>query len=481
MSDEMRLERLRRVLRRLLGRRGPLKQAAAEDVGESAAYRGDVAADDAIKDAASGDVVVVAETRYARSVRRWVGRAALFGASLVAVQAFLAWMTRIDASTTRSELSPVTLAVENGGAALLLLLPVSIALQVLVRMPRDQESVGAEDACAHRQFWGRVAGVVTLASAFVALSTFAHSFAANTQARTLNVVELLGVPLGAAITLLIAADAAALAEMEAERLSLDTSRLSVTIRGIETAIDRIPGKERTHPRRGLVVQGSLLGVLTIGAGAWLAHLLIGHIVMTASYAVLSIMLLSFALLTALQVIPSVLQTKILEVVMLLVLPTLVVVVMVLEGAVTAMQVGAGSDVARYLSGIAYGFLIGMPSIVVVVGLTIPRGDQRASPPLLAVAGARLKTQAERLQKVTPQADPEPWRVFAWLAIALFILPPASATLATIATWLRAEAGDARRGLLSWAWVTTVLATVLELGAVVLLPFYGEALGWFTLQ
>lgn len=473
MNEGTFFERVRRMFRRPLRLRRTSSHVAVKDVKDGTT--------DGADRTATGNVVINAEARYARFLRRWVGRAAVVGLLLVVMQAFLAWMTQIDASATRSVLSPVTLAVENGGAALLLLLPVSIALQVLVRMPRDQESIEPGDACAHRQFWGRVAGVVALASAFIAQSTFFHAFVVNAQARTLDVVALFGVPLGAAITLLIAADAATLAEMEAERLSLDAARASVTIQGIEAAIARIPGKEHPRPKRRLIVQASLLGVLTVGTGSWLAHILIGHVGMTVGYAVFSIMLMPFALVTAIQVIPSVLQMRILEVVLLLILPSLISVVMVLEGATTAMQVRSGPDVQRYLAGIAYGFLICLPSVVAVVALTVPRGDQKASPPVFAIVRAGLKTKAERLQSVVPQADPEPWRVFAWLAIGMLLLPPVSVTLATTATCLRGKPADARPGLLIWAWASTGLAAILELGAVVLLPFYGAALGWFTLQ
>lgn len=471
--------RVQGILQRLLRRR-PV-DVGPEEVSGSLAGESDVIADDAVGSAARGDVVLVAETRYARSVRRSVGRAALVGALLVSMQALLAWMTRIDGSTARSEVSPVTLAVENGVAALLVLLPASIALQVLVRMPRDHENIELEDACAHRQFWGRAAAVVAMASAFIAQSTFVHALVENAQGHRIDVVELFGVPAGAAITLLIAADAATLADLEAERLSLDDSRASITLRNIEAAIARIPGMERPHPKRRLAVQLSLLGVLTIGGGSWLAHVLTGHVGMAVGYAILALMLLPFALHASAQAIPAVLQTKILETVLLLLMPSLLVVVIVLEGAVTAMQVGTGGDVSRYLAGVAYGFLIAAPSVVIVVAFIIPRGERRASPPLFAVARASLNAQAERLRKVAPPADPEPWRVFAWLAIAMFVLPPISVTLATIATCLRREAGDARRGLIGWAWAITALATMLELGALVLLPFYGEALGWFTLQ
>lgn len=480
MSDHVIGGPVQRLLQRLLRQRRPV-DVAPEKVSGSAASESDVVADDAVGSAARGDVVLVAETRYARSVRRSVGRAALVGALLVAMQALLVWMTRIDVSTARSEVSPVTLAVENGEAALLVLLPASIALQVLVRMPRDHESIELEDACAHRQFWGRVAAVVAMASAFIAQSTFVHALVENGQGHRLDVVELFGVPAGAAITLLIAADAATLADMEAERLSLDDSRASATLRNIEAAIARIPGTEHPHPKRRLVVQLSLLGVLTIGGGSWLAYTLNGHVGMTVGYAVLALMLLPFALHASMQAIPAVLQAKILETVLLLLMPSLLVVVIVLEGAVAAMQVGTGGDVSRYLAGVAYGFLIPAPSVVIVLALIIPRGEQRASPPLFAVAQVSLNAQADRVRKVAPPADPEPWRIFAWLAIAMSVLPPISVALATIATCLHREAGDARGGLIGWAWVIMALATMLELGALVLLPFYGEAMGWFTLQ
>ncbi|WCM55672.1 hypothetical protein JRG78_12330 [Microbacterium sp. EF45047] len=89
-------------------------------------------------------------------------------------------------------------------------------------MPRDRESTEPEDAVAQRQFWGRVAAIVALASAFVALSAFANAFVASIPG-ALDVVRLFGVPAGATLAMLIAADAATLAETQAERLSLRAS------------------------------------------------------------------------------------------------------------------------------------------------------------------------------------------------------------------------------------------------------------------
>ncbi|MFJ2551847.1 hypothetical protein [Microbacterium sp. NPDC087591] len=428
------------------------------------------------------DAVVIAETRYARSLRRSAGRASLVGMLLVAVQLLFVWLTGLvpDRGTSPLTLSPATLGLDQGGAALVLLLPASIALQVLLRMPRDHENIEPEDAIAHRQFWGHVAGVVAMSSAFVALSTFLGA-AASRFPETFDVVQVFGVPVGAVMTLLIAADAATLADLEAEKLSLASSRTGAVIARIRTAIDRIPGERDPHPRRSLTLRGGIVTVLTIGAGALLVQAMLDRVGLTAAYVVFAAVLTLFAVGAALQAIPSALQARVLDTMMLLIPPALVSVVVAMEGGVTAMNLGSGDELPRYLVGLAYGFLILVPPGAVIAALILLPGTRKRSPALLATARSALEAQVERLQQVRTKSEPEPWRVFAVVAILLSPLPPASFVLVVIASWLRRSSDDTPRGLLVAAWVVTALVAALEIAALLLLPIYGEFLGWFAVS
>ncbi len=426
------------------------------------------------------DAVIMAETRYARSLRRTAGRATAVGVLLVGVQMLFVALTGLnpDRGDSSLSLSPATLRLDHGGAALALLLPASIALQVLLRMPRDHESIEPEDAIAHRQFWGRVAAVVAMSSAFVGLSTFLTAAGPHFP-HDLDVVRLFGVPVGAAMTLLISADAATVADLEAERLSLAPSRAGAAVDRIRSAVSRIPGEIDPTPLRSLMTRGVVLAVVTIAAGSWMVHGMLGLVGLTAAYAAFTAVLTLFAVGAAAQAIPSAIQAKVLDTMMVLVPPALVSIVVALEGSATAMRLGSGDDVPRYLAGLTYGLLILLPPGAIVAALAFIPGSGGRSPALLAVARSSLQTQIERLQKVQEPEEPQAWRVFAVVAMITSLLPPVSLVLVVIAYWLRRSSSDARRGLIVAAWVITVLVAVLEVAALALLPVYGELLGWFT--
>lgn len=431
-----------------------------------------------VTDPGHGDAVVAAETRYAGSLRRAVGLAALVAVLLVGIQILLAWLTATSGAASGQGspmISPATLSVEQGGTALVLLLPASIALQVLLRMPRDPESTGFEDSVAHRQFWGRVAVVVAMASAFVALSSFLGAMAVNFGAGTLDVVQIFGIPVGAALTLLIAADAAVLADLEAERLSLASSRAEDAVVKIEDAITRIPGKADPHPKRSLVVQSLVVGILVIGAATAGVFLLVRNPGLTAAFAFFATALSLFALGTATQIVPSLLQAKILDALLVLVPPALVTLVVVLEGATSAMPLIAGTDEQRYLQGLAYGLLITVPPALIVTFLLVPRGPARVSPPLFAVARAALEAQIGRLRNQPARTAAAPWRVLSTLAIITCLVPPVSVVLVIAATWLRKQSGDRRVALLVVAWVFTMVVAGLEIAALATLPLWWSAL------
>ncbi|WCM55671.1 hypothetical protein [Microbacterium sp. EF45047] len=215
--------------------------------------------------------------------------------------------------------------------------------------------------------------------------------------------------------------------------------------------------------------------------SWIAHTLVPHAGATVVFAVFATIVTAFAVATAVQVIPAALQARVLDAVTVPLLPALIAVVVVLEGATVSMSASTGSDLARYFAGVVYGLLIAVPAVVTVALLTLPRGPKRVSPPVLAYARAGLCARAERLAQSTPKAEPEPWRIFATVSIVMSIVPPVAVVLALIATWQRRGRGDTGRALITGAWTTIMVAALLEVALLVLLPFYGAALGWFTLR
>lgn len=451
----------------------------------SAAHNGgnvdEAPADDATTDETIGDAVVLAETQYAARVRRTVVYTSAGGGMLAGLLALLGGLTRMAVNSDSASISPVALSNQQGGGALLLLLPVSIALQVLLRMPRDRERIPVEEDIAHRQFWGNVSSVVATAAAFVAVSTFLAALSHIGQSDGLDVVKVFGVPAGAAIALLIAADAASLAELQADRLSLPRSRSDAAVRSIEAAIDRLAGKPRKRPYVSLVVQGMIVAALTISGGAWLAQVIVEQPRLTFVYAVLTTSLSVFVALAATRATPAVLENKILDALMTVMLPTLVAIAFVVEAMSGALYLNPGDDLITYYRAVAFGLLVGLPPIIIVAALTIPRGERMASPPLLAVARSSLQAKAERVKKIKERRESEPWRVFASLAMGLCLLPPAAFVLMVIATWQRREAKDNRRGLIVTGWVITVLMASSELALLALLPFLAAELGWFSLS
>ncbi|MFB8188783.1 hypothetical protein ACFC14_05600 [Microbacterium sp. NPDC055988] len=380
-------------------------------------------------------------------------------------------------------LKPAALAVEQGGSALILLLPASIALQLLLRMPRDPENHGRDDAVAHRQFWGRVAFFVALASSYVALSTFVGACAQNLPAATVNVVEVFGVPIGATLTMLIAADAAVQADAEAARLELGKERVARTVGQMEAALRRVIGRSDPHPKTSMGMQGAIFGLVFIGVAGVGVHQVFHDGALTGVFVIFALVLTLFAVGTAVQVLPSLLQSKILDVVVTLVPPAMVTVVVAMEAATTAtaMRVGGEDDTVVYLQGLGYGLALPLPAAMTVAVLLIPRGRGRVTSPLFSVARQNLELQIARLQQQELKAEPRVWRALAGIAICVSPLPPLALVLAIAATWQRRLEADARRGLIIAGWVVSSTVAVLELAALALLPIYGAALGWFSLS
>lgn len=318
--------------------------------------------------------VIAAETRYGRSLRQNIGLSVLVGGLIVGVQALLTWISSAGPQDRTPSLSPAALAGEDGFTALTVLLPVSIALQVLLRLPRDHESTAQDEAIAHRQLWGRIAGVVAMASAYVALSTFFDALIGSLSIMTVDIGKIAGVPLGLTIAMLFAADAATVADHQAERIDLAPVRSERTAEELNDAIRRIPGKVTPHPRRALIVQGMVVSAAATGAGSIVVQLIIGHRGATFVYAAVSALLTLFVLGVAVQVISSVVKLRILDTLTLLVPAGSLIVLFILESAFVAMHFDTGGDMRRYLIGLGFGFLVAMPSSVTVALLSIPRGS-----------------------------------------------------------------------------------------------------------
>lgn len=424
------------------------------------------------------------EERYTREVLRLTGISLVTAILLFLSFALFAVLSSLDVSSTAPTMSVPQVGVDRAGAALIVLLPLAIALQVLMRMPRDPEMMHAAESAAHRQFWGHIAAVVAMASGFVGIGSFLHelmSFAASDQ--PLDFLRLAGVPLGAAASLLIAADAATLSNFDARRLNLRGARRAQQIAVRRVARMRILGTGREHPAGATAFQGIVATAATIVPLSLLVQNHFGKTNITAMFAAAAVILVAFAWYTFGQVLRSTVMLRMLDAIVTLGFVALVFLIygmQVVAGVLTSL--GTMNSVEEYIPVVALGLATPLPALVVIAVLTLPRGARRRTAPLLDMTRRRLGKEIERISTSKDESERRrTWTPFAWTAIVLCLLPLAALPAAVIAQSLRRGDQEAdKRGLMVTAWAAPLLALMSEIAAVMLLPMVGEALGWFTL-
>lgn len=413
---------------------------------------------------------------------RAIGRASGIAFATFFAQAVFATETRlIGQSASQTAIPYPGIGLPEAGAALLVLLPVSIALQILLRLARDPEQLGPEDAVAQRQFWGNFAGLVAAGSAFVALCAFVVAFIATGSGTTLDLNQLFGVPIGAIVAMLLSADAAASAERESDRLQLAGAYRDAEIRALEHAAAQVGEKEHEHPRRRLIRWASIALLLSLALAGLLSWLLLRDGRAITLFTVMASILTLFVALALPRAATAVLRGKPLDIMMQILPPALILLLFGLQltaYSFTLIPRSSWNEPWAYLPGIAYGLLIFLPIVLVSVLLTTRVPRMKFAAPLLDYSRSTLESTAERLRKKEPKRPEfETWEIFAWSSICTCLLPFVSFPLAGGATFHRARSANRPRRLFLRMWICIAVVAALEIAALLLLPLYATSMGW----
>lgn len=438
-----------------------------------------------VPEALTPAAAVEAQTSYSRAIAGIVGRATVGGGALVVLIGLASLLTSIGSGASLREpmVLPAVLERDPGLMALGFLIPLAIALQVLPRLSRDPETTAAVDAIAQRQFWGGVSAILALVAAVVTLSTLIHEVVLGLRSMTIDVVELLIVFCVGAAAMFLSADAAVLARSEADRLRLAAARRAKEVRQLESAAERIHGRQVRYPVVALVTQGIAIGLVAIGLGMLAPWWLTGYFPLALAYAFIAAVLLLVVLCIGEQVVRSAVLGEILTCAAgAAAIALILFVYMASSGAAFLPTMAALIEPVAdaYVASMAFGVLTGAPALITLAFVTVPRGPKRTMAPMLALIRLKLRKQIKRLEcphEPTPTAAP--WRALAWAAIVMCIVPVAGLLVAMLATWQRRDSTDQRRALLAWAWTAPALLLLLQLAALMLLPIYGVALGWFS--
>ena len=485
--------------------------------------------------------IIAAGATYSSSLFHRIGSSAALAFMLAVLMVLTATLTQINSNNSILTALPAALEPSVGGAALILLVPLSISLQVLVRLPRDPESTERAEAIARRQFWGTVAGLSTVASLFVAISTIMYAFVEGQQDQRINFVDLLGVPLGAFLMALLTADAAAITDLEARRRDLVSERVAQNIQQVMLGIRRIQGKPPSHPIRQIVWSAVVFGGLSFLGGTWLAHVLLGNVTATISWGVMSLVLVSYSFLMVGQIVRDAVLGKVLDTLFPVLLTGLVLVAVTLSGVSVGVALRDGDDLDSFYTAVGYGLSVTLPALSMVLGIALVPLGKHSMSSLGVLTRLLLGARLKRLRNFQPEdTKRQPWRAYAWTAIALSLVPPAAFAMTAIAYWHRrgpkqqflkdehlsqgdgdkvqtasvtAEVeelgkvetslgtgsgkqaalmnGEGRLGqgaqngrnakgqLMTWAWIIPAAFLLFEILLLVFLPYYGARLGWFT--
>ncbi|MGQ7311063.1 hypothetical protein ACUOFU_05095 [Microbacterium arabinogalactanolyticum] len=371
----------------------------------------------------------------------------------------------------------------DAGTAIIFLLPISIALQILLRLPRDPDQLKPDEATAQRQFWGSVAALVSAGSAFVALCAFVDGFIATVHDEVLDLNRLLGVPLGSVVALVIAADAAATAQREGRLLNLDSAYREEQINALEAAAKRATGDSSERPRRRLIIWLGLAVVVSVGVASAVVWFLLRDGRATALFGIIVLIVTFFSAFVLPHAGTDLLRGKLLEIIGQALQPVMVLLVFALQLTGFALSLIPEADQGQpsaYIPAIAYGVLAFLPVILATIMVAAHHPWSRLAPPLFDYAGSALLESARRLREKEPQSrERDTWEVFAWAAILTSMLPAIPLLLALAAKVHRADSPRRRRHLFAAMWVFPIVIAALEVIALLLFPLYATSLGWMT--
>lgn len=403
---------------------------------------------------------------------------------LYSMQWFLAMISNISTAESTTPKIPYPSAnIEAAGVAVTLLITSAIAVQVFLRLPRDPERFTREDAVEHHQFWGPIATLIAVGSAFLIPYVIVDALISSVETGVLNLGQALGIPLVAVIALIFASDAVTIISEEARREDLVQKIREMKIRSLTQARGRIAGNQRKHPTAALVWHSLLVGSALVGAATWAAWSLMHQPVLTFTFAVLSLISTAGMVLVCTQSIPTVIRGRILESIFQLLLPALAIVIVSMQSIVLALPyITDPTKPESYIPALAYGLLVAVPPFVTVAILAVLKFPRNHTAPLMDFARNQLTILIGRYKKDNAGPPPEgaTWKLLSGSAIILSLVPFVALFLSAGAIWHRSHSSKGSKILFVAGWLFPVLGAIAETLAVLFIAYYGPEFGWFKL-
>ncbi|WP_169252581.1 hypothetical protein [Brevibacterium sp. 'Marine'] len=422
--------------------------------------------------------------QYSRSMYstfRFVGVAA---GTLYAIQWFLALISNKTSASTSTPTIPYPSAnLEAAGVAVTLLITAAVAVQVFLRLPRDPERFTKDDAVSQRQFWGPVATLIAVGSAFLVPYVLIDSIVSSTSSGTLNLASAIGIPLVAVLALIFASDAVTIVSEEARKERLAQKLRQARIDSLRATEVKIHGMARNRPRAALILNSIIFGSLLVAVGTGVAWMLIEQRLLTFAFAVLSSLCTTGLIIVSTQAIPTILRGRVMEAIFQVLLPVLAITLVSIQSIILALPfVRSSAGPEDYIPPIAYGMLVAVPSFATVTLLCTLRIKRDYPAAMLDFARTQIRLLRERYEreKEHHRSDSETWRILAGSAILFSPIPFVALFLSASATWHRKYSSDRSGGLHIAGWVIPILVAIVEALALLLVAFYGPKIGWFQL-
>lgn len=430
---------------------------------------------------AKATTIIQERDYYSRSMLKnlWL---ALFMATILYIGHWLiSWLSGLDTADANPRIPAPGIEPVSATTLLAILLAASFAVQSLLRMSRDPRRFTVEEAIAHRQYWGGIANLVALAAAFMFVYALGNGLLGSMRNLELNLYTLFVLPFSALLALLSSTDASVLAENEAKKFSVKNGQYQHEIQHLQTAIAKIPGTSRPRTRRALVFRSIGIGVFSVGTCSLLIYFLLHDWTAVALFASIALLLFCYVVPFVISSASLALQGKLLSSITQLIPAAFVPVVVITQSLVPMLQItgAGGNDRLLASTTILACFATVVPTLMTLVFLMVRRPNSPRASLFLDFQRAKMRRSVIAIRTQTAEKDRrENWEYFAWAAVSLSLIPPAAFFLSVATAWHRRNADRRKRGLYWWAWAAPMVGFLVEIALLVLLPWYGHALGWF---
>lgn len=422
--------------------------------------------------------------QYSRSMFSTFWFVGIAAGALYLMQWFLAFVSSKTSESSSTPRIPYPSAnIDATQVAVTLLITAAIAVQVFLRLPRDSERFTREDAVSQRQFWGPIAILIAIASAFLIPLVAVDAILSSADSGVLNTAEAIGIPLVAVLALIFASDAATIVAEEGKQEYFVQLQTKAKISELRKTAGWIKGKSRKRPTWALVGYSISIGSILVGLGTWAAWGLTEQQLLIIAYAVLSSLCTAGMVIVSAQSVPAILRGRILDSIFQVLLPVLAIVLVSLQSMILALPyIGTPKDPAAYIPPLSYGVMITIPPFATVALLAAIKLPGGRSAPLMDFARNQIEKLIEKYEQVqsTHRSDNEMWRVLSGAAILLSPIPFLSIFLSAGATWHRRHSPHQSKPLLIAGWAFSIFFAVAETLAMIFIAFYGPHLGWFKL-